>query len=135
MHHRRPRLPRLTLLALGGLLGLAAVGTAATSGEHALRGTVTTDGSSTVSPYVQAAAGPFMKKHRGVRVTVGISGTGGGFEKFCRGEIDLANASRPIKQSESASCRENGVNYVAFTVALATGSPSWSADRTPGRAV
>ena len=54
---------------------------------------------------------------RARRSAVGISGTGGGFERFCRGETDPSNASRPIKQSESAKCRENGVRYVAFLVA------------------
>jgi phosphate transport system substrate-binding protein len=52
-----------------------------------------------------------------VKVTVGISGTGGGFERFCRGEIDLSNASRPIKASENANCQKNGIKWVAFTVA------------------
>ena len=67
-----------------------------------------------------------------VKITVGISGTGGGFEKFCRGEIDLANASRAIKSTEYAKCRENGVKWVAFTVAN-DGITLVRASRTPGR--
>jgi phosphate transport system substrate-binding protein len=102
----------LTALALAGLA--AAAGTA---GVSALRGTITADGSSTVAPYAQAAAEGFRRKHKGVNVSIGVSGTGGGFERFCRGEIDLANASRPIKPSEHAKCAEAGIRYVAFTVA------------------
>jgi phosphate transport system substrate-binding protein len=90
---------------------------AATAGVSALSGTVTADGSSTVGPYAIAAAEGFQKKNPKARVTVGISGTGGGFERFCRNEIDLSNASRPIKASEAVLCRDAGVKWVAFTVA------------------
>lgn len=90
---------------------------AATAGVSALGGTVTADGSSTVGPYAIAAAEGFQKKNPAARVTVGISGTGGGFERFCRGEIDLANASRPMKNAEAIKCRDAGVKWVAFTVA------------------
>jgi phosphate transport system substrate-binding protein len=83
----------------------------------ALSGTITADGSSTVGPYTTAAAEGFQKKNKGARVTVGISGTGGGFERFCRGETDLSNASRPLKASEAVKCADAGVKYVAFTVA------------------
>ena len=69
----------------------------AAAGVSALSGTVTADGSSTVGPYTTAAAEGFQKKNKGARVTVGISGTGGGFERFCRDETDLSNASRPMK--------------------------------------
>jgi len=95
----------------------AAVVSVAAARPAALSGTVTADGSSTVGPYTTAAAELFQKKNKGVRVTVGISGTGGGFERFCRGETDLSNASRPIKQSETQKCGSAGVTYVAFTVA------------------
>jgi phosphate transport system substrate-binding protein len=91
--------------------------TAAFAGAHALRGKITADGSSTVGPYVIAAAERFQKLNRGVQITVGISGTGGGFERFCKGETDLSNASRPMRQSEAASCRTNGITYEAFLVA------------------
>src|SRR5918999_1000431 len=82
-----------------------------------LTGTITADGSSTLGPYTSAAAEGFQKRNRGVRITVGISGTGGGFERFCRGEIDLANASRPMRNTEAIRCRDAGVKWVAFTVA------------------
>ena len=99
--------------------GLAASVWAASgfAGASALSGRITADGSSTVSPYVQAAAETFQRRNRGVRITVGISGTGGGFERFCKGETDLANASRPMRVSEAVKCRENGVRYEAFLVA------------------
>jgi phosphate transport system substrate-binding protein len=89
----------------------------ATAGVSALAGTVTADGSSTVGPYAIAAAEGFQKKNPGARVTVGISGTGGGFERFCRSETDLSNASRPMKNSEAVKCRDAAVKWVAFTVA------------------
>ena len=98
-------------------LATAVLATAATAGVSALSGTVTADGSSTVGPYAIAAAEGFQQKNRGARVTVGISGTGGGFERFCRGETDLSNASRPMKNSEAIRCRDSGVKWVAFTVA------------------
>jgi phosphate transport system substrate-binding protein len=103
-------------LALAAL-GAAVLAAAATGGVSALSGTVTADGSSTVGPYAIAAAEGFQKKNRGARVTVGISGTGGGFERFCRGEIDLANASRPMRNTEAVRCRDANVKWIAFTVA------------------
>jgi phosphate transport system substrate-binding protein len=99
------------------VLATAVLAAAATAGVSALSGTITSDGSSTVGPYTQAAAEGFQKKNKGARVTVAISGTGGGFERFCRGETDLQNASRPMKQSEAVRCRDAGVKWVAFTVA------------------
>jgi len=103
-------------IALAALAALA-TGAAATAGVSALSGTVTADGSSTVGPYAIAAAEGFQKKNPSARVTVGISGTGGGFERFCRNEIDLSNASRPMRQTEAVKCRDAGVKWVAFTVA------------------
>ena len=97
-------------------LALAAAATASTS-RTSISGSISADGSSTVGPYVTAAAERFERRNPGAKITVGISGTGGGFERFCRGETDLSNASRPIKQAESAKCRENGVQYIAFLVA------------------
>jgi len=99
------------------VLATAGIAASATAGVSALSGSVTADGSSTVGPYTTAAAEGFQKKNRGARVTVGISGTGGGFERFCRNETDLSNASRPMKQSEAIKCRDAGVKWVAFTVA------------------
>jgi phosphate transport system substrate-binding protein len=104
------------LIALA-VLGTAVVAASATAGVSALSGTITADGSSTVGPYTTAAAEGFQRKNKGARVTVGISGTGGGFERFCRNETDLSNASRPMKASEAVKCADAGVKYVAFTVA------------------
>jgi phosphate transport system substrate-binding protein len=104
------------VIALASLAVLV-VAAAATAGVSALSGTVTADGSSTVGPYAIAAAEGFQKKNPKARVTVGISGTGGGFERFCRNETDLSNASRPMKSSEAVNCANAGVKWVAFTVA------------------
>lgn len=81
-----------------------------------LSGTVLLDGSSTVGPFAEVAAELFQEE-TGVAVTVGISGTGGGFEKFCNGETDGSNASRGIKDEEAAVCEENGVAFGQITVA------------------
>jgi phosphate transport system substrate-binding protein len=74
------------------------------------------DGSSTVYPISEAVAEEFQKK-TGVKVTVGESGTGGGFKKFCRGETDISDASRPISQKEMDACKEAGVQYIELPVA------------------
>jgi phosphate transport system substrate-binding protein len=103
-------------IALAALLA-AVLTTAATAAVTALSGNVSADGSSTLGPYTAAAAEGFQKKNKGARITVGISGTGGGFERFCRGETDLSNASRPMRNSEAIKCRDAGVKWVAFTVA------------------
>lgn len=77
------------------------------------------DGSSTVYPITEAVAEDFQIAKKGkIRVTVGISGTGGGFKKFCRGEIDITDASRPIKQEEIDACKKAGVQYVEMPVAF-----------------
>ena len=79
---------------------------------------VKVDGSSTVYPITEAVAEDFQKsKKNGVRVTVGISGTGGGFKKFCRGETDVSDASRPITKKEIEDCKAAGVEYLEFPVA------------------
>src|SRR5918999_3464837 len=107
------------LLLVGG--GVAAVAlasvAAAVAGAQAIRGTVQADGSSTVAPFSQAAAEGFERKYSGARVLVGVSGTGGGFERFCKNETDLSNASRPIRLSEAARCHEAQVGYIQFLVA------------------
>ena len=80
--------------------------------------TIAIDGSSTVFPIMEAVAEEFQKASKGaVRVTVGISGTGGGFKKFCRGETDISNASRPILKSEMEICRAAGITYYELPVA------------------
>ena len=96
---------------------VTSVAAARTDGGKALSGTITADGSSTVGPYTTSAAELFQRRNRDVRITVGISGTGGGFERFCRNETDLQNASRPMRNSEAQRCAANGVQWVAFTVA------------------
>ena len=78
--------------------------------------TISADGSSTVGPFTTAAAEGF-RKESDVGITVGISGTGGGFDRFCRGETDISNASRPIKDSEQEICEQNSVEYVELHVA------------------
>jgi phosphate transport system substrate-binding protein len=75
------------------------------------------DGSSTVFPITEAVAEDFQKANKGLKVTVGISGTGGGFKKFCRGETDIANASRPILKKEMDACKEAGIQYIELPVA------------------
>lgn len=78
---------------------------------------VKVDGSSTVFPIAEAAAEDFQKTSNGVRVTVGVSGTGGGFKKFCAGEIDVSNASRPITPAEVEACKKGGVEYIELPIA------------------
>lgn len=77
------------------------------------------DGSSTVFPVTEAVAEDFQKaKKQQIKVTVGISGTGGGFKKFCRNEIDISNASRPILKAEMADCAKAGIEYIELPVAF-----------------
>ena len=80
-------------------------------------GTITVDGSSTVGPYVTIASEDFTTAGAKTQVTVGISGTGGGFERFCKGETDISNASRPIKDEEKAICDKAGIGYTELQVA------------------
>jgi phosphate transport system substrate-binding protein len=80
--------------------------------------TIKIDGSSTVFPITEAVAEEFQKQKNGqIRVTVGISGTGGGFKKFCAGEIDISDASRPIKAKEMEACKAAGIQYIELPVA------------------
>lgn len=75
------------------------------------------DGSSTVFPITEAVAEEFRSVAGGAKVMVGISGTGGGFKRFCRGETDISNASRPIKASEIQACKDSNIEYIEFSVA------------------
>ncbi len=85
----------------------------------ALSQIVKVDGSSTVFPVTEAVAEDFQKAKKGaVKVTVGISGTGGGFKKFCRDEIDISNASRPILKPEMEDCKKAGIQYIELPVAF-----------------
>jgi phosphate transport system substrate-binding protein len=114
---------RKLIVAAGAI---AAVGMAASVAAGAapaplgkLKGTITVDGSSTVGPYTTAGAELFRKAGaKNVRITVAISGTGGGFTRFCNNELDLSDASRPMKISEAQLCKDNNVGgWRAFTVA------------------
>lgn len=101
----------------------AAVATAAAfigfGGYAAAQSTVAIDGSSTVYPITEAVAEEFQKSKKGeVKVTVGISGTGGGFKKFVRGETDISNASRPILQKEIDEAKKNGIEFIELPVAF-----------------
>ena len=107
---RRTR--KITVLAAAGVLaiGVAACGSddnndGGGSGDN-LSGKIALDGSSTVLPFAQAAAELFNQDNPDVKITVGSSGTGGGFEKFCAGETDISDASRAIKPEEAASVQE-----------------------------
>jgi phosphate transport system substrate-binding protein len=79
--------------------------------------TIAADGSSTVGPYLTAAAELYRDVDPETQITVGISGTGGGFERFCRGETDISNASRPIDADEAAICEQNAVEYLELHIA------------------
>lgn len=83
-----------------------------------LSGNVTVDGSSTVAPISKAIAEDFAKANPGVKVPVGTSGTGGGFKKFCAGDTDISNASRPIKSAEAETCKKAGVEFIELPVAI-----------------
>ena len=82
-----------------------------------LKGTIAIDGSSTVQPFAQAALELFQEENPDVRITVGGAGTGDGFEKFCRGELDIADASREIEDEEKAACKKANVSYSQVQVA------------------
>ena len=114
----------LALAACGVLaLGAAACGDDDSSGEASadggsVSGSIAIDGSSTVAPFAQAAQEAFQAENPDVKITVGTAGTGGGFEKFCAGETDISNASRPIKDDEEVPvCKKNNVVYDEVQVA------------------
>ena len=90
---------------------------AESAGGSGLTGQVVIDGSSTVFPVAEAVAEEFQIENRGVRVSVGYSGTGGGFQRFCNGETDLTNASRPVQDGEREACAANGVEVTELSVA------------------
>mgnify|MGYP001204040993 CR=1 FL=1 len=108
-----------------GVLGAVAAGCggsdSTTTGSGAsvggAGGTITVDGSSTVAPYMTIASEDFTTAGAKTQVTVGISGTGGGFERFCKGETDISNASRPIKDEEKAICEKAGIAFTELQVA------------------
>jgi phosphate transport system substrate-binding protein len=99
-------------------LAVAAIGTLSAAPSFA-QADVKIDGSSTVFPVTEAVAEDFQKSKKGaIKVTVGISGTGGGFKKFCRGETDLSNASRPILKKEMEDCKAAGIRYIELPIAF-----------------
>ncbi|GIV10842.1 MAG: hypothetical protein KatS3mg020_0333 [Fimbriimonadales bacterium] len=117
--------PRLSWLAVScAAVLLAACGkqesgqpSAASNPTSTLSGKITIDGSSTVLPISEALAEEFQKQNPQVQITVGKSGTGGGFKKFANGEIDITGASRPIREEEDALCKQNGVEYIELPIA------------------
>ncbi len=107
-------------LAAAALFLSACAGTAEPGEEPAeegLSGAVVIDGSSTVAPNTEVAAELFQEIAPDVQVSVGVSGTGGGFEKFCNGETDISEASRQIKDDEAAACEANGITFVELGIA------------------
>jgi phosphate transport system substrate-binding protein len=98
---------------------VAGVMAAGAPGSASAQGTIKMDGSSTVFPIAEALAEEYQISKRGkIRVTVGIAGTGGGFKKFCRGETDMSNASRPILKEEMEACRAAGIKYIEVPIAF-----------------
>ena len=99
------------IVSLLGILGF--------TGRIAQAQIVQIDGSSTVFPVTEAVAEEFQKAKKGkIKVTVGIAGTGGGFKKFCRGETDISDASRPILKQEMESCKGAGIEYIELPIAF-----------------
>lgn len=124
MKSRRMYASLAALAVAGGSLTLVACGssdsasdTSGGSGASNLSGKIAIDGSSTVAPLSTAAAEAFNEKNPDVNITVGTSGTGGGFEVFCKGETDISDASREIKDEEAEICKKAGIDYVPVRVA------------------
>jgi phosphate transport system substrate-binding protein len=108
----------ISILACAGLVAaLACGGGEPAADQGTLSGPIEVDGSSTVYPISEAVAEEFQIANPGTRVAVGVSGTGGGFKRFCAGETDVSNASRPIKDEEAQACRQNGVQFTEVSVA------------------
>ena len=115
-------------MALGVLLNILAMSLLVVAGcssddsdsntedDDNLTGSVEVDGSSTVYPVSEAVAEEFNKLYPNVRVNVGVSGSGGGFKRFTNGETDISDASRPIRENESAKAEENGIHYVELRI-------------------
>ena len=105
------------LLLLAVLINACGGGQTSSTEGAAAPSVIQIDGSSTVFPISEAVAEEFQKANTAVRVTVGISGTGGGFQKFCRGETDISDASRPISASEIEACSKAGIEYIELPIA------------------
>lgn len=110
---------RITLFSSSTFMCVALL--SATSSSAAvpsnLTGMIKADGSSTVYPITEAVAEEFGQVNQGLKITVGISGTGGGFKKFCAGETDISNASRPIKTTEIDQCKQSKIDFIELPVA------------------
>jgi phosphate transport system substrate-binding protein len=122
----KKRMVAISASVLALALGAAACGSddesnggggSGASGEENLSGTIKIDGSSTVAPLSEAVAEAFQAENPDVRVTVGTSGTGGGFEKFCAGETDISDASRQVEEEEMQACAKEGIKFEELTVA------------------
>lgn len=114
----RAALPGIAALALAlSACGGGDAGQASGSEGDEVSGKVAVDGSSTVYPMSNTAAEMILETHPGIQVSVGFSGTGGGFEKFCGGQTDISDASRPIKDEEAAACEEKGIEHTELHVA------------------
>ena len=107
----------VSLSLVAGTVACGGGGTQQTSAGGAAPQTITADGSSTVAPVTEAVAEEFQKANAGTRVTVGTSGTGGGFQKFCRGETDISDASRPIRSTEAEACAKANVSWIELPIA------------------
>lgn len=107
----------MALAACGPSQPPAANGEATPADKPARTSTIAIDGSSTVFPISEAIAEEFQMANRDLRVTVGVAGTGGGMKKFCRGELDIANASRPIQKEEMAACEAAGIRFFELPIA------------------
>lgn len=114
MELSRQTFNRYTLAGVVAVTAALGIGTTSALSQGS---TIKIDGSSTVFPISEAMAEEFMAQNRGTQVTVGVSGTGGGFKKFCAGELDITGASRPIKGSEADECKAKGIEYVQVEVA------------------
>ncbi len=110
--------PRTKKTYLFNAMAAATLATMLFAGSKVQAQIIKIDGSSTVFPITEAVAEDFQKANKGVKVTVGIGGTGGGFKKFCRGETDISNASRPILKKEMEDCAKAGVKYLELPVAF-----------------
>jgi phosphate transport system substrate-binding protein len=107
-----------TLLAIVAFVAISCKNQPGKSSKEALSGTIMIDGSSTVYPLSEAVAEEFRTDYPDVNVAIGSSGTGAGFKKFARGETDISDASRPVKESEIKACTENNISYQEIMVAL-----------------
>jgi phosphate transport system substrate-binding protein len=105
------RMRTIIALALSGAVALAG------QARAAFEGPVSLDGSSTVYPISEAVGEEFQSTNPKARVTIGVAGTGGGFQRLCAGEIDIADASRPIKPTEAEACKAKGIEYIELPIA------------------